>query len=221
MTFENTIIQGDSLEVLLGIPGNSVDLIVTDPPYLIGYRDRQGRTVANDKDAEAVLPSYAEMYRVLKSDSLCVTFFGWSQIDHFAQAWREAGFRMVGDVVWHKSYASSTGYVGRHHEAAALLAKGRPSYPQAPLPDVQPWTYSGNRNHPTEKAVEVLSPLIKSFSSDGDIILDPFSGSGSTAVAASLLDRRYIGIELDNGYCELARKRLAGVDAWKRQQDAA
>jgi site-specific DNA-methyltransferase (adenine-specific) len=92
-----------------------------------------------------------------------------------------------------------------------LLAKGNPARPEKPLSDVQPWTYTGNRVHPTEKSVRILRPLIETFSSPGGIVLDPFAGSGSTAVAASLSGRRYIGIELEESYCNLARERLAGV----------
>jgi site-specific DNA-methyltransferase (adenine-specific) len=77
--------------------------------------------------------------------------------------------------------------------------------------DVQRWEYSGNKAHPTEKAVSVLMPLIRSFSRPGDLVLDPFSGSGSTLVAAMLSRRRYIGIEIDTRYVDIARRRLAGV----------
>ena len=95
---------------------------------------------------------------------------------------------------------------------AFLLAKGNPNPPQNPLPDVQRWSYTGNKSHPTEKAVSIISPLIESFSKPGDLVLAPFSGSGTTAVAAALLGRRYLGIELERRYCELARRRLAGIE---------
>jgi site-specific DNA-methyltransferase (adenine-specific) len=76
---------------------------------------------------------------------------------------------------------------------------------------VQQWKYTGNRAHPTEKAVGILAPLIGSFSKPGDLIIDPFAGSGSTAVAAALSGRRYCGIELEPRYCDLARRRLEGA----------
>ena len=66
---------------------------------------------------------------------------------------------------------------------AYLLVKGNPRHPAKPLADVQPWEYSGNRAHPTEKAVGILTPVVQAFSKLGDIVLDPFAGSGSTAVA--------------------------------------
>jgi adenine-specific DNA-methyltransferase len=70
------------------------------------------------------------------------------------------------------------------------------------------WKYSGNRLHPTQKPLCVLTPLIQSFSRPGDVVLDPFCGSGSTLLAAKLQGRNFIGIELDPRYFEIARNRL-------------
>jgi hypothetical protein len=97
------------------------------------------------------------------------------------------------------------------HEAAYVLAKGRPELPVAPISDVLPWHYTGNYNHPTEKAVDTLKPIIEAFTKAGDVVLDPFAGSGSSLVAAALLRRQYIGIELEQKYCEHSRRRLSGV----------
>ena len=205
------IIEGDSNSVLQGFPCSAVDLVVTDPPYLVGYKDRYGRTLANDTKPEAVLSVYNEIYRVLRPDAYCVTFCGWTAIGKFAGAWDDAGFRTLGRIVWTKGYASNAKHTEYHHEAAYLLGKGRPPVPACPPSDVQPWQYTGNRQHPTEKAVSVITPLIKAYSRPGDLVLDPFSGSGTTAVAAALSGRRYIGIELERRYCELARRRLAGI----------
>ena len=92
-----------------------------------------------------------------------------------------------------------------------MLAKGKPQRPEKPLKDVQSWEYSGNRSHPTEKAVKVIAPLIQAYSNPGDLVLDPFAGSGTTAVAAALSGRDYLSIELEQKYCQLTEKRLAGV----------
>jgi DNA modification methylase len=81
---------------------------------------------------------------------------------------------------------------------------------------VQPWIYSGNRSHPTEKAVGILKPLIEAFTQPGQIVLDPFAGSGSTLVAASLSGRSYLGVELEANYCDLFERRLAGVSRCRR-----
>jgi DNA modification methylase len=210
MNFDQ-ILCCDANAILPTFAPSSADLVVTDPPYLVRYRDRSGRSIANDDRPESVLPAFAEIFRVLKPDSYCLTFYGWTEIAAFSNAWANAGFRTVGHIVWPKRYASRSGHTRYQHESAFVLAKGFPPRPCDPLNDVQPWAYSGNRAHPTEKAVSVIAPLIKAFSKPGDLVLDPFAGSGTTAVAAALNGRRYIGIEIEDAYCTLARKRLAGV----------
>ncbi|MBE0626445.1 MAG: DNA methylase [Burkholderiales bacterium] len=216
----NSIIQGDCLDILPTLPTESVGLVVTDPPYLVRYRDRSGRTVRND-DNPGVLAAFTDIYRLLKPDSLCISFYGWNSVDAFFAAWRGAGFRPVGHIVWPKDYASSRRYLQACHEQAYLLAKGTPRIPAEPVKDVQSWEYTGNRAHPTEKAVSVLKPLISCFSSPGDLVLDPFAGSGSACVAAALSGRRYLGIELEARYCEHARRRLAGVSRCLDRQTQA
>jgi len=211
MFVENRIVQGDCAEVLKSLPDGAADLAVTDPPYLVNYRDRNGRSIMNDGGDPAFLHAFADLYRVLKPDSFCVCFYGWNRVDEFFGAWKQAGFRPVGHIVWAKNYTSRSGFLQYRHEQAYVLAKGRPARPAKPLADVQPWTYSGNRAHPTEKAVSILTPLVRAFSKPGDLVLDPFAGSGSVPVAAALAGRRYAGIELEERYCALARKRLAGV----------
>ena len=76
------------------------------------------------------------------------------------------------------------------------------------LPSVLEWRYTTNTLHPTQKPVGALMPLVMVFSQVGDVILDPFAGSGSTAVAAAMLGRHYIAIELSAEYARIARDRL-------------
>ena len=216
----NQVIHGDCVQMLRSLPGESIDAVITDPPYLVGYRDRSGRSIANDNEPSAVLDAFSDIYRVLKPNSLCVCFYGWNRVDAFFRVWTQAGFQPVGHLVWAKSYASRVGFLEARHEQAYLLAKGRPNRPEAPLPDVQPWEYSGNISHPTEKAVSILRPLVESFCPAGGVVLDPFAGSGSTLVAAALSGRGYVGIELEAKYCELARRRLAGVERFRRRAAA-
>lgn len=201
-------IQDDCEQVMSGFPSSAVDFILTDLPYLVGFTDRSGRSIVNDKNGDWLLPVSKEMFRVLKPNSLAVSFYGWNRMDLFMQAWKAAGFRVVGHIVFTKTYASKSAFVGYQHESAYVLAKGRPPLPEKPLPDVMPWQYTGNRHHPTEKPVSVLQPLIESFTQPGDIILDPFAGSGSTCVAAEQTGRRWIGIELIEQYRATGLRRL-------------
>ena len=207
-SFLDQVIAGDCLTVLPQLPDASVDLVLTDPPYLVRYQSRDGRSVPNDDTDAWLLPAFTEVYRVLKTDRYCVSFCGFTQAERFLSAWKAAGFRVLEHLVWRKRYPSSTGFVRRYHEQAYLLAKGTPRRPPMLLPSVLEWRYTGNTLHPTQKPVGALMPLVMAFSQIGDVVLDPFAGAGSTAVAAVMLGRNYIAIELSDEYARLARDRL-------------
>ena len=206
----NTILNADCLKALPMLQNESVGFILTDPPYITRYRSRDGRVVPNDDNDAWFKPAFAEMYRVLAKDSFAVSFYGWPMADRFLQAYRGAGFRVVGHLMFPKTYASSTRFVRYQHEAAFLLAKGEPRPPERPIGDVIPWKYTGNKLHPTQKPLCVLAPLVETFSAEGDTVLDPFAGSGSTLMAAKSLGRSYIGFELDANYHAIAKRRLEG-----------
>lgn len=208
-TPSNVVIQGNCLDILPQIDTGSVDFILTDPPYIARYRSRDGRALQNDDNAAWLAPSFAEMFRVLKKDACAISFYGWPKVDLFFAAWKNAGFRIGGHMIFRKRYASKTAFLQYRHEAAFLLIKGSPAFPATPLPDVMDWTYTGNKLHPTQKSIHILKPLIEAFSAPGQIVLDPFAGSGSTCIAAKRTGRDYIGIELDATHHATACKRLA------------
>jgi DNA modification methylase len=204
----NHVTQGRCEEVMKGIPSGSVDFILCDPPYLVRYRDRTGRTVKNDNNDEWMDAAFHEMHRVLKNNKFLVSFYSWNKVDRFMEAWRHAGFHPVGHFVFPKNYASGKHFTEYKHEQAYLLAKGYPASPAHPPPDVIPWSYTGNKLHPTQKPVGSLKPLIEAYSKPGEIVLDPFAGSGSTLVAAKECGRRFIGIELDEEHQHTAAQRV-------------
>lgn len=210
MVEQSALHHGDCVALMRQMPSGCVNLVLTDPPYLVSYRDRAGRTLLNDTHGDWLAPAFSEAYRLLKPDSYCVSFYGWSQVDQFVAAWRQAGFRIVGHLVFAKDYASSARYLRCCHEQAYLLAKGQPGSPREPLDDVRSWRYTGNRLHPTQKPVETLRPLISSLAPVGGVVLDPFCGSGSTLMAARAERRAFIGMELDEQYYTAARERLMG-----------
>ncbi len=205
----NRILHGDCISVMRQLPARSVDFILTDPPYLVNYCDRDGRSIQNDNNADWLEPAFREAYRVLKPNTFMACFYAWNKVDKFLPAWRSAGFYIVGHMVFRKRYASKSRFLRYQHEQAYLLAKGRPTLPENPIADVIDMPYSGNAIHPTQKPVAALLPLIEAFSQVGYVVLDPFCGSGSTLIAAKQLGRRYVGIELDAQHHAAATKRLA------------
>ena len=208
-------INGDCINVLKKAPAERVDFVLTDPPYLVNYRSSDGRQIANDQQSDWLSPAFREIARVLKSGHYCVCFYGWNKADLFLNAWKSAGLYPVAHFVWNKGYASARKFVRSTHECAYLLVKrssansGEPLQPNVLLNDVLPWSYSGNKLHPTQKPLTALEPLVEAFSSPGDVVLDPFMGSGSTGEAAVRHGRNFVGIELDEEYHTIATRRLA------------
>jgi adenine-specific DNA-methyltransferase len=207
------VTRGDCLQVLRLLPSASIDLVVTDPPYAVRYQDQLGRRIHNDDNTRWLHPAFSELFRVLRDDTFCVSFYGWTKVDRFVAAWRDVGFRPVGHFTFVKAYASKIGYTAMRHENAFLLAKGRPLEPANPPPDVIPWRYAGNTLHPTQKPVSILKPLVQAYSKEGDVVLDPFAGSGSTGVAALRTNRRFILVEQDETYHGIAAERLRSLQA--------
>jgi adenine-specific DNA-methyltransferase len=209
----NTVLHGDCVEIMRGMQPGSVDFVITDPPYITRYCDRSGRSVANDDNRRWLKPAFAQMHRLLKSAAFCISFYGWNKADLFIDAWRSAGFRIGGHLVFRKRYHSSTRFLRYQHEQAYLLVKGEPAAPAQPIPDVIEFPYTGNKLHPTQKPLVALKPLIEAFCPAGGIVLDPFAGSGSSLVAAQRLGRQFIGIELDAQHHRTATARLQQAEA--------
>jgi site-specific DNA-methyltransferase (adenine-specific) len=206
--FRNTVLHGDCCELMRDLPASCVDLVLTDPPYLIDYRSRSGESVRNDDNNRWLKPAFAEVGRVMRPGGFCVSFYGWQAADQFIDAWRAAGLRIAGHLVFRKPYASSVRYLAHHHEQAYLLTKGRAVPPPFPLPDTFGWDYTGNRLHPTQKPLRVLKPLVRTFCPEGGLVLDPFCGSGSTLVAARDSHRAYLGMDIEQRHCRTALRRL-------------
>jgi site-specific DNA-methyltransferase (adenine-specific) len=204
----NTVLHGDCVEIMRGMNSETVDFVLTDPPYINRYCDRHGRVIRSDNFVW-VKPAFAQLYRLLKRNSCCAFFYGWAHIHKFAAAFTEAGFRPIGHLAFPKAYRSGSRFLRYRHECAYLLAKGEPEVPPHPIDDVIQWTgYTGNKLHPSQKPLPVLRPLIKTFCPPHGTVLDPFAGSGSALVAAKQLGRQFIGIEIDAQHHRTASTRL-------------
>ena len=206
----NTIYEGDATQLLRRQPAESVDLICTDPPY--GNNTAYGlghRTIANDTSPLIGLLGLEEAIRTLKRNRFCICFLGQTHLPFFDNFIRRyTALKIRSYIVWDKARIGLGYGVRPQHELIAVLEKGRPPFSNSGIPSVLTFARASATHHPHAKPVELLRYLIHNFSSPGQLVLDPFVGSGSTAVAAKLLDRRYIGIEIDPAHVKVARHRV-------------
>ena len=98
MLTSNTVIEGDCTRVLRTLPSECVDAVVTDPPYFVRYTDRSRRTIANDDDPNSVLGAFTDVYRLLKNDTFCISFYGWNRSMLFFRLGAEPGLSR--SVTW-------------------------------------------------------------------------------------------------------------------------
>jgi DNA methylase len=163
----DNVTRGDCVEVMKDMRAGSVDLILTDPPYLVNYRDRTGRQVLNDHNADWLAPAFSEMHRVLKDGGACLSFYAWNKVDLFMAAWKKAGFCVAGHVVFPKKYASGARFTRYQHEQAYLLIKGNAAPPRNPPPDVIPWTLYRQPTAPHPEAGRHFQPDHRGFHETG------------------------------------------------------
>lgn len=215
----NKITQGDCLEVMQDIPDGSVDLIVTDPPYLMNYRSNR-RVVAdkfkhiqNDKDAHQLITDYfTECSRILKDNTAIYAFCSWHHVDFF-KAEFERHFKLKNIIVWNKNNHGSGDLKGAYapkHEFILYGHKGRSLFREKRIPDVIDCAKvpSAKLTHPTEKPQDLLSLFIRNSSDVGDVVFDGFAGTGSTGISAIKNGRRFIGVEVEPEYVAIARRRI-------------
>lgn len=193
----------------------SVDAIITDPPYGINYVSQTGARIQNDT-APFIWFLY-DAFRILKPGSsgrgTLVCFTRWDVQQVFIDAIRLAGFIVKSEVIWDKvqyGMGDVKSQFAPSHENIIFAVKGKFSFPgHRPKDLITHRKLPGNQMiHPTEKPVPLLADLITAVTKPGDLILDPFAGSGSTLVAAKKTGRRFVGIELDELYYERAQQRI-------------
>lgn len=215
------IVAGDCMIVLPRLAAESVELVLTDPPYGIAYEttrpdqtDAANKAIAND-DAPFIW-WLREAFRITRDSGGLLCFTRWDVQDAFKLAIESAGWRVRSQVVWHKpggGLGDCKAQFMPTHELLWWATKGRFAFPSGRPPSVLtcptvPWR---GRDHPTQKPVALLRQLIESTSRPGDTVLDPFAGSGSTGVAAVEAGRRFLGIELDGQHVASARRRIGSA----------
>lgn len=137
---------------------------------------------------------------------LCIDWRNWGNL---VGAVESAGFRVNNMVVWDKLSIGMGNGFRNQHELVLYASKGTPRVISRAVPNVIGVARDENDLHQSPKPVLLMEKLLAVVSDVGDLILDPFVGSGSTLVAAKRLGRKAIGIEIEERYCEVAAKRLA------------
>lgn len=228
------LIHGEAIEAMdrLIKEGITVDAIITDPPYLISkpsgytetnndeYRKKYGKHSIDYGDwdkREINLPLLFEKYfRLLRNGGTLITFYDVWKMGIIKEVAKQNNFKQPRLGVWVKTNPvpinSKLNYLSNAKEYfASFIKKAKPTFNS----EYDNGTYrypicSGNErtDHPTQKPLKLMEELVIKHTSSGDLVLDPFMGSGTTGVACKQNNRGFIGIELNENYFEIAKKRI-------------
>lgn len=212
---------GNALDVLSSIPDESIDCIVTDPPYLLNYRSRH--TPASDYNKETfgdkpifkpiIKEIFKECKRVLKPNTAIYSFSGDTNLDFYLSMVKKL-FRFKNIIVWEKN--NWTGGDLRYSfskrcEYIVFANKGKrfmnitEGYKRINNLWYYPRVPPKQRVYPLQKPVPILERMLAVSTNPGETVLDPFMGSGQTGVACKNMGRKFIGIEIDSAVFSLAR----------------
>lgn len=233
--------RGDCLELMKELPNESVDLIVTDPPYLIetsggGIYNKNSEQFLEGteyvKELEKMKDGFSpevldELCRVLKKINIYI-FCSQKQIipllDYFVKG-KKCNYNLF---TWHKTnpvpacgnkYLTDTEFILFFREKGVKVG-GKFKTKFTYYVTTTNAKYKKKYGHPTIKPIEIIQNLIVNSSNECDVVLDPFIGSGTTAVAAINTNRHYIvGYELDEKYFEIAQKRIEEAKARKENEN--
>ena len=225
------LIHGDCLESLKKMPNESIDLIVTDPPYPTTARGSAGNSggmlqkdinkkgkvfTHNDIDCEKYAP---EFYRVLKDGSHCYVMTNHLNLIHMLNTFTANGFHFIKSLIWDKGNKIMGQYYMSQFEYILFFRKGRAvrindcgTSDIISVPNKKQKGEDGKNLHDTEKPVRLMDVLIKNSSNEGGLVLDPFMGIGAAGVSAVGNKRNFVGIELDNTYFEIAKNRIENIN---------
>jgi DNA modification methylase len=209
---------GDCLEVMRTLPDASVDAVVTDPPYGMSYQSAWSEAgsrfakIAND-DRPFVWWLY-DAARVLKVGGCLLCFCRWDTAEAFRLAIEWAGLKVVSQLIWDRGVhgmGDVATFPGPRHDTIWMASKGRFTFPGRRPVSVLPHqrVAASDLLHPNQKPIPLMQELVRDYTPPGGLILDPFTGSGSTGKAAILEGFRFIGIEREPEYAEIARARIA------------
>lgn len=223
-------------EFLEDIESNSVDLIIIDPPYEVSRQTnfQSGEETGKDTDRFRVSMDFgdwdnnftgldrviSECYRILRKGGTLICFYDLWKTTTLKQYFEQAKFKQLRFIEWVKTNPvplnSKTNYLTNSREIAVLGVKcGKPTFNSEYDNGVYkyPICHDRGRFHPTQKPLALIEDLIIKHSNKDDLVLDCFSGSGTTALAAFNQERNFIGCELSKEYYDKSINRLSEVGA--------
>lgn len=220
------LIYGDCIEKLKSIPDESVDHIITDPPYGVSKKNNfhtMGRSGIDfgewDKDFDQTA-WLDEAYRVLKKGGSLIIFNGWRNLGDIANYGEEIGFTIKDIIRWIKQNPMPRNrdrrYIVDFEFAIWMVKDGKWVFNRLndtyDRPEYNYPTVAGKEKtiHTTQKPVALMEEMIRRHTNEGQIILDPFMGSGTTGEACINTGRNFIGIELNEEYFNVAKNRIEG-----------
>lgn len=227
------ILHGDSKDIIKRLPDNSIDFILTDPPYNLGQHSTgniplPGRSAINNDVAEWDMIDFNpedwadEFIRILKPTGNLFIFTSYNQLGRWYNC-LDHKFDTSNFMIWHKTNPApkifKAGFLNscemiftcwnKKHTWNFISQSEMHNFIESPI-CMRPERLSSPK-HPAQKPISILKKMIKIASNRDDIIFDPFMGVGSTGVAALELNRRFIGVELDKNYFNAAKKRINTV----------
>lgn len=215
---DNNLICGDAVEELKKLADASIDCVVTDPPYGIDYQsNRRTATekldkIANDNtDAFALLGRVCEVLKAkVKPDSHLYFFTSWKVYSEFELVISDY-FDIKNLIVWDKMNHGTgdlDGNYAEQHELIIFATTGRRIL-NGPRPiNIIAYPRATELEHPNEKPVGLMERLIAASTNVGELVCDPFMGTGSVCIATKKLDRKYMGIDLEQGYVDIAQREI-------------
>lgn len=222
------LICGDCIDAIKKLQNDSIDLLITDPPYRVTSKGNAGNSggmlqkeinmkgqvfVHNNIDCVEYAP---EFYRILKNGSHCYVMTNHINLIHMLNTFTECGFHFIKSLIWNKGNKIMGQYYMSQFEYILFFRKGKGirinncgTSDILSVPNTKSKDENGKNLHDTEKPVELMQILVENSSKENDIVIDPFMGIGSTGLACVNTNRKFIGIELDNNYYDIAKNRLS------------
>lgn len=215
------LLQGDCLKLMKKIPDESIDLIVTDPPYRMTKRGESCRpnympNNMGDNVFNGEIPSseqwMRECYRILKNNTHFYTFCNTNDLEQYLINAKKIGFKLHNVITMIKDTKMPNRWYLKYCELILFFRKGKAK----PINDmtskdymnVEMPTKKNGKLHITQKPLDLITKLVTNSSEINQLVLDPFMGSGTTGVACVNTNRNFIGIEKDKHYFDIAEKRI-------------